>query len=218
MGSWFYILATGLGAYLIVSYSRWLWQRVRAPERTAKTWIAVAGYSLGLVFAGFFLLFMGSIAWNSTVGSARLAALEGKAAPELLYTSVPDAEPASLADHRSQVVLVNFWATWCAPCVHEMPTLESLQETYRDRGLVVLHISDEDPRVLADFLRRSPMSTIHGRVARFPWPAYARPTSVVVDRGGIVRDTLVGGRSLESFKKAVEEWLSTSQTPRSAAH
>jgi thiol-disulfide isomerase/thioredoxin len=207
MGNWFYILATLLALYLVGSYARSSWQRLRSLERTAKSWLSLAGSLAGLAFASFFLLLMGSTAWNMTVGSARLSALEGQAAPELRFASVPDAAPGSLEEHRGRVVLVNFWATWCAPCIKEMPALESLQVTYRDRGLVVLHISDEPPDVLADYLARSPMSTVHGRVARFSWPTYARPTSFVVDREGVVRETLVGSRSLKDFEAAVQKWL-----------
>jgi len=50
-------------------------------------------------------------------------------------------QPASLKDFRGKVVMVNLWATWCGPCVTEMPTLGALQATYRDKGLVVMPIS-----------------------------------------------------------------------------
>ena len=50
-------------------------------------------------------------------------------------------QPAALQDFRGKVVVVNLWATWCAPCVIEMPTLAALQTAYKDKGLVVAPIS-----------------------------------------------------------------------------
>jgi thiol-disulfide isomerase/thioredoxin len=57
----------------------------------------------------------------------------------------PDGVPVSLKDFRGKTVLVNLWATWCAPCVKEMPTLAELQRTYGDRDFLVVAISvDKD--------------------------------------------------------------------------
>ena len=52
-----------------------------------------------------------------------------------------DGAPVRLADFRGRVVLLNFWATWCAPCVREMPSLDRLQAALEDRGLAVLAVS-----------------------------------------------------------------------------
>jgi peroxiredoxin len=58
----------------------------------------------------------------------------------------------SLGDHREQLVVVNFWATWCEPCTTEMPTLEALWREYRERGLIVLGVSVDRgaPRAVLD--------------------------------------------------------------------
>ncbi len=53
-----------------------------------------------------------------------------------------------LEHHRGKVVLVNLWATWCIPCVQELPDLNLLQERYREKGLKVLAISFDDPETL----------------------------------------------------------------------
>ena len=62
------------------------------------------------------------------------------AAPAVLFRD-PDGEPASLADFRGKPVLVNLWATWCAPCIAEMPTLDALAA--RERGIEVLALSQD---------------------------------------------------------------------------
>src|SRR5881628_4271241 len=63
-----------------------------------------------------------------------------------------DGGAASLADHVDRLVVLNFWATWCEPCRLEMPTLETLWREYRDRGLVVLAVSQDRgaPRALIE--------------------------------------------------------------------
>jgi peroxiredoxin len=62
---------------------------------------------------------------------------------------------ADLAAYRGQVVLVNFWATWCPPCVSEMPSLDRLGRTLRGEGLVVLGVSvDADEQALRAFVAR----------------------------------------------------------------
>jgi thiol-disulfide isomerase/thioredoxin len=72
----------------------------------------------------------------------RLARLErlGKPAPAIVAKDV-DGKPVSLADFKGRVVLVEFWATWCPPCVASIPALEELERKYRDRGLVILGIN-----------------------------------------------------------------------------
>ena len=57
--------------------------------------------------------------------------------------SAPDNRPLTLADFKGKVVFLNFWATWCKPCEEEMPGMERLYQKYKDKGLVVLAISED---------------------------------------------------------------------------
>ena len=53
----------------------------------------------------------------------------------------PDGEMQKLSDYRGQVVLMDFWATWCGPCIRAMPSLQGLHEKYADRGLAVIGVN-----------------------------------------------------------------------------
>lgn len=102
----------------------------------------------------------------------------------------------SLADYRGRVVLVNFWATWCGPCVHEMPTLDNLQAELGPDGLVVLTVSEDrgGAKVVAPFMAENKLDNlgIHldpsGEFAR-AFNVRGLPTTLLIDRDG----RMVGG-------------------------
>ncbi len=137
----------------------------------------------------------------------------GARAPELSFARL-DGTSATLAELEGQVVLVNFWATWCPPCVEEMAVLDELQQAYADQGLVVLNLSDEEIGTVAAWLENNPMATLHGIVERAPPPAspfdamnQARPVSFAIDRDGMIRDTAMGRMTREQFEKMVRPYL-----------
>lgn len=76
----------------------------------------------------------------------------GEAAPGFLLSDL-QGEEVSLSQFKGQPVIINFWATWCAPCIFEMPELQAAYEAHQESGLVVLALNrDEDPAVVGDFL------------------------------------------------------------------
>jgi len=86
-------------------------------------------------------------------------------APELSYFD-SSGRKRTLAELRGNVVLLNFWATWCVPCRREMPMLSKLQREHADEGLVVLYVSLEEPEVLTPFLAANRFDGIQGRLDR----------------------------------------------------
>lgn len=195
------LLVVGKAAFAI---RRWFRSRRDGPSGSP---FRLAGAALVLVTGGLGLLFTGSglvVMGPDILAHKRML---GDRAPEFVYTRVADGVAASLADHEGSVVLVNQWATWCPPCVKEMSDLDRLQEAYRARGLVVVHISDESMETLARYLAARPMSTEHGRAEPLPWPDAGRPTTFLVDREGVVRKVALGGRSYEQFEAMVTPLL-----------
>lgn len=123
--------------------------------------------------------------------------------------------PARVADLRGDVVVLNFWATWCGPCRAEMPDLNRLADRYAAQRVSVLAITDETPDRIALFERK--VVPLRMRVATFrsdePRGAIAtaayggRPTTVILDRDGRVREIFIGQQSYERLSRAVEDTL-----------
>jgi len=109
-------------------------------------------------------------------------------APELSYFDTTGRK-RTLAELQGHVVLLNFWATWCAPCRREMPTLSKLQREHANQGLIVLYVSLEDPDVLAPFLAANHFDGIQGRLDRaatFYDAGKFYPLSFLISRDGRV--------------------------------
>lgn len=94
-----------------------------------------------------------------------------------------------LADARGQVILLNFWASWCQPCVEELPALELLAARHAEQGLYVVAINFKQvARTVARFIERQglslPVLLDTDGAAAIGWNARILPTSVVIDRQG----------------------------------
>ena len=80
-------------------------------------------------------------------------AMIGKSAPDFSSTDI-NGNPITLKDYRGKVVLLDFWATWCGPCIAEMPNVKKIYNTHKDMGFVVIGISlDDDASEVCDFLK-----------------------------------------------------------------
>jgi thiol-disulfide isomerase/thioredoxin len=98
----------------------------------------------------------------------------------------------STDDFQNRVVLLNFWATWCPPCVEELPSLNRLQQRYQTKDLRIVSIDfRETPGEMADFLGRTPvifpvLMDKDGKVA-LSWRVFSFPSSFIIDRAGNIR-------------------------------
>src|SRR3989338_9768630 len=90
------------------------------------------------------LLFLVAVFWFYLHESTRLGTdMKGKPAPDFTLQN-EKGEAVRLADLKGKVVLVHFWATWCPPCVAEMPTLDAFIQKYRGKNVVLLAISEDE--------------------------------------------------------------------------
>ncbi|HYE92308.1 MAG TPA: TlpA disulfide reductase family protein [Terriglobales bacterium] len=177
-------------------------------------WVAtgvVAALLLGLIVLG----------WTQR---GRFTAAEvGARAPDFTLVDMNGGE-ASLSEYRGQVVLLNFWATWCPPCVHEMPSMERLYQDMRARGFVVLGVSvDVDPGapdaqgrwqgIVREYVDRlgvtfpillDPEGTVEDA-----YNVSGLPTTYVIGRDGRIEGRVVGAREWDSaeYRGRIEELL-----------
>ncbi|MDP8982891.1 MAG: TlpA family protein disulfide reductase [Acidobacteriota bacterium] len=112
-------------------------------------------------------------------------------------------KPWKLSGLRGHVVLVNFWATWCPPCRKEMPDLDSLYSQFREQGLVVLAISDEETGKVTPFLKEHgvsyPVLLDTDRAVSKLFGVEGIPKSFVYNRDGKLVATAIDMRTRQQF-------------------
>jgi cytochrome c biogenesis protein CcmG, thiol:disulfide interchange protein DsbE len=119
----------------------------------------------------------------------------GTSAPDF---TVQDADRrVTLSDYRGKVVVLNFWATWCPPCVEETPSLLQMQRNLRNKGVTVLAVSiDDDDSAYHQFLKDYHFDVITVRDASKKsnnlYGTFKFPETYVIDRDGIVRRKFIG--------------------------
>jgi len=119
----------------------------------------------------------------------------GTAAPDF---TVHDSErTVTLSQLKGQVVVLNFWATWCPPCIEEMPSLVQMQQRMKAKGVTVLAVSvDVDQNNYQRFLRDHNVNLLSVRDAdqksNTLYGTFKFPETYVIDRGGVVRRKFIG--------------------------
>jgi peroxiredoxin len=144
-------------------------------------------------------------------GHTRMVAVTYEARPDretmqrtsLLGRPAPDFQPAVQAGDklprvsglRGKVVLIDFFATWCGPCVEAMPHVEELHQKLKKQGLVVVGVSNESPAIVAHAAEKLhvtyPLASDDGEGVSASYQVFALPTMVVIDRKGVVREVAV---------------------------
>jgi cytochrome c biogenesis protein CcmG, thiol:disulfide interchange protein DsbE len=116
-----------------------------------------------------------------------------------------------LADYRGQVVLINIWATWCAPCRAEMPALDRLYQERKDRGFVVLGMSDESIASQMRFLKEVkvsyPLLILTPQVPDFYRDIARYPELFLIDRQGRLQSAPSAGQPIENLEANLDDLL-----------
>jgi peroxiredoxin len=119
----------------------------------------------------------------------------GTNAPEF---TVQDAQTkVTLSQYRGQVVVLNFWATWCAPCVEEIPSLVEMQRRLKDKGVTVLAVSmDVDEGAYRRFVKDHNVNLLTVRdpdqKSSSLYGTHLYPETYVIDRNGVMRRKFIG--------------------------
>ena len=135
-----------------------------------------------------------AILGSALIGAVALASsssLGGKVAPEFALDT-RTGEQIRLADLRGEVVMINFWATWCGPCREEMPLLDELHSRYNRVGFTLLGVNiDDDPRraekMIEDLGVTFPVVFDSTKAVSQQYQVSAMPVTLLLDREGIVR-------------------------------
>jgi thiol-disulfide isomerase/thioredoxin len=141
-------------------------------------------------------------------------ALQGKAAPAFTLTDL-EGRKVSLADFKGKPVVVNFWATWCGPCQLEMPWFQEFAAKYKDQGLVVLGIDQDDEDMPKDKIAAAvkrigvtypillPSKTISKDYALGDY----LPETFIVNRQGVIVDHAMGAPAKDEMEAKIKKVL-----------
>lgn len=166
------------------------------------------------IFAGVgaLALMAGTALWLGTQRGPEPLPVEAEAAPGALYAaSFHDLQGGaqSLGKYEGKVIVLNFWATWCAPCREEMPAFARLQSRWGQRGVQFVGLSNEDPRRVAPFTRdlgiNYPLWVGGDEVGELSRRLGNRlgvlPHTVLLDRSGNVLESKVGAYTENSLEE-----------------
>ncbi len=161
-----------------------------------------------------------SLAWLAlALVAAGCGPEEPEAGSPVVAMSAADFEQI-LARNRGKVILVNLWATWCAPCLREIPELIELEREHAEEGLVLVGVSmdtDQSNETVAAFRDKWFPAFDTYRSTETDWddlasvvdPAWDQvlPTSFVIDRDGQLGKIVTGGKSYREFAAAIKPYL-----------
>jgi peroxiredoxin len=180
---------------------------IRHNRRTAKQKDQMRKSNLLLLLAAVLVLGgIGTLVWmgwqtavppetTNSYGAPALAQQGGTVTEFTL--GVLDGDPIALADYEGEVIIMNFWATWCPPCRAEMPGINNFYEAYKDEGLIVLAINEEEseeqvrPFIQLNNFTFPILLDSQGRVAQ-QYSTRSFPTTFIIDREGVIQHVQTG--------------------------
>jgi peroxiredoxin len=162
---------------------------------TRQQWTVVAGVAAAAILA---------LALLVTIGQQIHLLGVGDRAPDFRAVRLPGGGPASLADYRGQVILLNVWATWCEPCRVEMPSMERLSRQFQGTGfrVVAVSIDQADSTVVNAFVKELGLTfdLLHdqpGTIQRI-YQTTGVPESFVIDRDGLIVKKVIGASAWDA--------------------
>ncbi len=177
------------------------------PHRRRSRWITVSTVIVGVgLLAALFDFGLGRD--PSIIRSPLL----GRRAPDFTLRTLDGSRTVRLADLRGQVVIVNFWASWCAACREEHPALQDAWERYRDQGVVLVGIDFQDQRQPAlDFMREMggdwPVVEDPGGRTALDYGVAGVPETFFIGRDGVIRFKQIGPSSYELLTDQIQRLL-----------
>ena len=138
--------------------------------------------------------------------STPLPALDGTTPVPDITLPTPDGETLSLSDYRGQVIFLNFWGTYCPPCVAEMPELQAVYQELEGQDFVLIGLNaEEKPETVQAFIEKNgitfPIIISDDATINPQYQLKHMPTTWFIDKNGILRGKIVGQMSKEMALK-----------------
>lgn len=154
-----------------------------------------------------------SIYFDTNLDNQTFAPAEGFPAPDFSLNTI-DGKPFKLSTYKNQVILVNFWASWCPPCKTEMPTMQSVYDIYKDKGFIILAVDAANQDDINNVKRFSSKHLItfpilldtDGTITN-KYHVRSFPTSFFIDGSGVIHEIVIGGPMSEALLKTRVEAL-----------
>lgn len=139
----------------------------------------------------------------------------GSPAPDFSLKNLKG-EQVRLSDYRGQVVLLNIWATWCTPCIEELPSMEKLYQELKDKGFTILAVSiDKKENPVKRFVKKLNLTfpillDPKNRITRL-YRTTGVPETFIIDKKGVIREKVIGARNwftqqtVDEFKQMLNE-------------
>jgi len=114
----------------------------------------------------------------------------------------------NLSELRGKIVMLDFWATWCPPCRHELPVVAKLHENLKDKNVVIMGINDEDAGTVKNYLKKNELTLpvlmdSNGSVHKL-YGAHSIPTVIIINGDGTIAAHYIGARSEEELMKGLK--------------
>lgn len=157
-------------------------------------------YFFPLIFA---LLFMHCSSKNTTHEAnteQEETSSEEEVSPENLELSDLEGNPIQLSDLKGKAIFLNLWATWCRPCLSEMPAIENAYQALKDEGFVFMAASYEDPEKITEFMQKQDFNFpfVHLKSDMQALGVQSIPTTFIYNEDGKVVARIIGTREWDA--------------------